>query len=134
LIRTFLLTSLASTSIESGVSELKSDIWTARSAITCAVFVTLITGTGLAGCVKGGLDPPPVATAVDEQGSMLPRVAPEGVPNVQALAPAPPVATPADKRGGSTQTGVAPKGAPNGQAQATAPSPRQGIWLDWLIN
>jgi hypothetical protein len=114
---------------------LKSNIWTARSTVIGAVFVTLITGTGLAGCVKGGLDPPAVATPVDERGSTLPAgVAPEGAPNVQALAPAPPVATPMDKRG-STQTGVAPEGAPNGQALAPAPSPRQGIiWLDWLIN
>ena len=81
-----------------------SNIWTARSAVIGVVLVTLITGTGLAGCGrKGGLDPPPVATPVDEQG-------------------------------GSMQPGVAPEGVPNGQALAPAPPPRQGTWLDWLIN
>ncbi len=45
----------------------------------------------------------------------------------------PPVAAPVDERGVSIQPGVAPEGAPNGQALA-APPPRQGTWLDWLIN
>jgi hypothetical protein len=45
---------------------------------------------GTCGCVKGGLDPPSVATPVDKRGSTQPGVAPEGAPNEQALAPAPP--------------------------------------------
>jgi predicted small lipoprotein YifL len=69
-----------------------SNIWTARSAVIGAVLVMLITGMGLAGCGrKGGLDPPPVAAPVDERGVPIqPGVVPEGAPNGQALAPAPP--------------------------------------------
>jgi len=46
----------------------------------------------------------------------------------------PPVAAPVDERGVPIQPGVTPEGAPNGQALAPAPAPRQGTWLDWLIN
>jgi predicted small lipoprotein YifL len=71
------------------------NVWTARSAVIGAV-LTLVTAVvaalGLAGCGrKGGLDPPPVAAAVDEHGVPIqPAVAPEGAPNGRPMAPAPP--------------------------------------------
>jgi predicted small lipoprotein YifL len=66
-----------------------SNIWATRNAVIGAVLVALVNGMGLAGCGrKGGLDPPPVATPVDERGvPMQPAAAPEGAPNGQALAP-----------------------------------------------
>jgi predicted small lipoprotein YifL len=68
-----------------------SNVRAARTAVIGAVLVALVCGMGLAGCGrKGGLDPPPVAAPVDERGVVQPAVAPEGSPNGQSVAPAPP--------------------------------------------
>jgi predicted small lipoprotein YifL len=69
-----------------------SSIWTARSAVIGAVVVIFVTAVGLAGCGrKGGLDPPPVAAAVDEHGvPVQPAGTPGTVPSGQPVAAPPP--------------------------------------------
>jgi predicted small lipoprotein YifL len=70
-----------------GVPELSFDLRLARIATIGA----LVAALGLAGCGrKGGLDPPPGASASDQAAIAQPGAAPELGPDGQPMAPAQP--------------------------------------------